>query len=249
MFCVSNEQGRHFVVLFICSASLFVLAARRMAGRAPRWYRRFARARSAWYEASRQQSRVIVASCVLVVLYNRMTFLACTVVSDHLRFNFLATGRPLDVCFALWVHMSICMLIMRFHCRHATQRIRPCHDAAFVPGGTGAEHILRALPCSLFHAAWLVVCVMIAAPGILYSAVNAVPGFLNMSVGSKWIVSHFVSLGSGLVLGFGLSPLASLMCKASGERIDRATLQLTGQLLASILLPWLVTVCCHAECL
>eukprot|EP00971_Amphidinium_carterae_P221323 4393732-Amphidinium_carterae.1 len=35
----------------------------------------------------------------------------------------------------------------------------------------------------------------------------------------------------------------------SGDKVDRAVLQQVGQLLASILLPGLVTIVCHAECL
>eukprot|EP00971_Amphidinium_carterae_P266931 5294721-Amphidinium_carterae.1 len=99
------------------------------------------------------------------------------------------------------------------------------------------------------HSLWLMVCVLTSVPGVLYSTVHAVPGFLSMSGQWHWIVSSTVSLCAGLLTSFALPKLAELMRLMSSDQVDRATLQQVGQLLASILLPGLVTFLCHAKCL
>eukprot|EP00971_Amphidinium_carterae_P115122 2280017-Amphidinium_carterae.1 len=96
MFCVANKQGRNFIILFVCSACFLLTAAGKMVGRPRRMYGKFAQAKAAWYDTSKQQGRLLAASCVLLALYNDRVYLACTVVAERMRFNFLPTGRPLE---------------------------------------------------------------------------------------------------------------------------------------------------------
>eukprot|EP00971_Amphidinium_carterae_P303225 6025146-Amphidinium_carterae.1 len=62
---------------------------------------------------------------------------------------------------------------------------------------------------------WVVVCVLAAVPGIWYSVVKAVPGFLEVSGLWRWLIGNAVALFSGLLTGCGLDFLAE---KLSGPR-------------------------------
>eukprot|EP00971_Amphidinium_carterae_P051168 1007602-Amphidinium_carterae.1 len=95
MFCTSNEQGKQFLMFFMCGACIFMLAAfiimqvcspSRISGR-------YGCAWSVWCETSKQQSCFFLASCLLLVLYENRVSLACPVVFDHLRFHFIANTR------------------------------------------------------------------------------------------------------------------------------------------------------------
>eukprot|EP00971_Amphidinium_carterae_P118522 2348098-Amphidinium_carterae.1 len=72
MFCVSNRQAKHLILL-ICGGICFLL----LAAMHPKTQKvstssqmdGIARARSAWYETRQQQNALFVASCVLLPLY------------------------------------------------------------------------------------------------------------------------------------------------------------------------------------
>eukprot|EP00971_Amphidinium_carterae_P126665 2509377-Amphidinium_carterae.2 len=66
-------------------------------------YGRFARAKSAWNETSQLHSRVLIASCVPLLLYSNVLSAACPVISDHLRFHFVDT-RPGEVLVVVVLH-------------------------------------------------------------------------------------------------------------------------------------------------
>eukprot|EP00971_Amphidinium_carterae_P002801 55184-Amphidinium_carterae.1 len=44
---------------------------------------------------------------------------------------------------------------------------------------------------------WIVVCVLTSLPGIWYSMVKAVPGFLDVPGVWRWLISNAVALFSG----------------------------------------------------
>eukprot|EP00971_Amphidinium_carterae_P204994 4068508-Amphidinium_carterae.1 len=66
MFCVSEGQGKKFVMTFLCGACIFCLSTLmlRLTSTNKVTYGRFARAKSAWSETSQFQSRLLMASCV-----------------------------------------------------------------------------------------------------------------------------------------------------------------------------------------
>eukprot|EP00971_Amphidinium_carterae_P290011 5758433-Amphidinium_carterae.1 len=131
MFCVSNERGKHFAMLLILACCIFISVAfktlRDLKGRA--MHGKFARARSAWHEASQYQRQFLVASCGLLILHSNMVSRACTVVSDHLRLHFLTalTCRPTEGVAVLVLHMYMCESGKRFHARHQARSPDPCH--------------------------------------------------------------------------------------------------------------------------
>eukprot|EP00971_Amphidinium_carterae_P045156 888582-Amphidinium_carterae.1 len=87
MFCVSNQQGKSFIMLLACGGCVFLLSVFQLTRKTLRVRGKFARARSAWYETCQQQNRLLLASYVLLPTYTNMLLLACTVVADHLRFH------------------------------------------------------------------------------------------------------------------------------------------------------------------
>eukprot|EP00971_Amphidinium_carterae_P060861 1204642-Amphidinium_carterae.2 len=100
--------------------------------------------------------------------------------------------------------------------------------------------------------------VLVSAPGAVYSVAKAVPGFLQVSVIWRWLISNtsvsqavFSDQGhsksvissslllvcrivAGFTTGFGLDFLAG---RLSGPSNDCATLQLVGTLFVSTLVP------------
>eukprot|EP00971_Amphidinium_carterae_P074405 1470387-Amphidinium_carterae.2 len=56
MFCISNGQGKRFIMLLFCGGCCFVLAAIQLRRKALSMYGAFARARLAWYETCQQQN-------------------------------------------------------------------------------------------------------------------------------------------------------------------------------------------------
>eukprot|EP00971_Amphidinium_carterae_P191716 3804075-Amphidinium_carterae.1 len=83
MFCVSNQQGKRFMILLSCGACVFILAATQLNCTTLCMTGKLARARAAWYETCKQQNCLLSASCALLPLYSNMLLLACTVVADH----------------------------------------------------------------------------------------------------------------------------------------------------------------------
>eukprot|EP00971_Amphidinium_carterae_P269597 5348200-Amphidinium_carterae.1 len=93
MFLVSEGPAKHFVMVFLGCACIFCLATLRLKSANPAMHGRFARAKSAWNETSQRQNAILMASCVSALSYNNIQFLACTVLTDHLRLHFIA-ARP-----------------------------------------------------------------------------------------------------------------------------------------------------------
>eukprot|EP00971_Amphidinium_carterae_P233988 4643206-Amphidinium_carterae.1 len=112
-----------------------------------------------------------------------------------------------------------------------------CHAAADRIGSPARAFWNLQMSGSKVHTSWMLVCVVTSAPGVLYSVVKAVPGFLHVSGFWRWLINNAVALISGIVTGFGLDILAR---KVSRHKSDSARLQLAGLLLASIVLPGLV---------
>eukprot|EP00971_Amphidinium_carterae_P280588 5570313-Amphidinium_carterae.1 len=160
---------------------------------------------------------------------------------DHLRHHFHVTTRSAEAGFKVCVQIWLCRSSARLLSRHAIHT----QPLPYV----GEPPTRWRVPSSFIHTMWLFACMLVSAPCTFFSAVKAVPGFLKQSASSAWIVNSTVSFLSGLVTGCGLPFLTASMWELSGRRVHRATLQLVGLLFASILLPCLVTVLCHAECL
>eukprot|EP00971_Amphidinium_carterae_P103697 2053167-Amphidinium_carterae.1 len=78
MFCKSNRQSTHFIMLLYCGACCTVLAAIQLRGQALLMNGELARARSAWHETCQQQNRLVLASCVLLPFFSNSLWLACT---------------------------------------------------------------------------------------------------------------------------------------------------------------------------
>eukprot|EP00971_Amphidinium_carterae_P177575 3521851-Amphidinium_carterae.1 len=76
---------------------------------------------------------------------------------------------------------------------------------------------------------WFLICVLTSAPGVLYSMVKTVPGFLPVSGIGRSLLSNAVALFSGVVTSFGLDYLAEVFSRPAmnGRKgVDGATLQL-----------------------
>eukprot|EP00971_Amphidinium_carterae_P247908 4922707-Amphidinium_carterae.1 len=131
-------------------------------------YGRFARAKAAWNETSQHQSLFLMASCVPALLYNNRQSLACTVIADHLRLHFIATN-PGETLLVVFLHTCILLSAARFYCKNVTwgqpakQRIVQAHSTRW-------QRLLSlALTSSRIHRLWFLVCVLTAAPGVVYS--------------------------------------------------------------------------------
>eukprot|EP00971_Amphidinium_carterae_P097349 1926259-Amphidinium_carterae.1 len=255
MFCVSDEQGKKFVVTILGCVCIFRLATFRLKSTNVEMYGALARAKSAWNETSQHQSTVLMASCLPALLYNNMLPMACTVVTDHLRLHFVA-ARPGETLLVAVLHTCILQSAARFYCRHVTwaepanQRIARTQQARL-------QRRRLALASSRVHALWFLASVLVAAPGLVYSTVkavsqadwgktsqalstnvrnpsNAVPGFVQVSGFWQWLLDNAVAIGSAMATSFGLDFLAS---KLSGPTVDSSWLQLLGLLQATIVLP------------
>eukprot|EP00971_Amphidinium_carterae_P302541 6011960-Amphidinium_carterae.1 len=242
MFCVSNVQGITFVIVLVCAVSSFLLVAfahKSFGRRQPLrpLLEQFARARSAWYETIQRQALLAWASCMVLGLYINMVPLTCTIVSEHLRFHFVASGGLAEACLVAGVHVWICKSAACFHHRHATRTKRRCWAPRSHARSTSST-VFGAIELRTVHLAWFLLCAFTAAPGVLYSTVKDVPGFLEMSDFSRSFISSVVGLLSGFVTGLGLPLLRKQLWNA--YNVDHAMLQLVGLVLASILLPCLV---------
>eukprot|EP00971_Amphidinium_carterae_P151813 3009109-Amphidinium_carterae.1 len=140
MFCVSNQQGKGFILLLVCGGCFFLLSAVLLLTRqASPIDGKFALARSAWYDTCQQQNRLLLASCILLPSYSNMPLLVCTVVMDHLRFHLVGMRMPLQVSLVTFLHLCFLQSAARIHDRHVTQTsLRMAH----VPtkGGLGEGH-------------------------------------------------------------------------------------------------------------
>eukprot|EP00971_Amphidinium_carterae_P157048 3113124-Amphidinium_carterae.1 len=138
-------------MLLICGACCTVLSVfwvLRMRRRVQRprfvYSRRLARVRSAWHEASQRQDCFLVVACCLYVLYFNMAGFACTVVSHHVRFHFLATGRPAEVYVVVLVHGWMCHSASRFLGRYKTEMPHLRRGGLPVQGGGRARRMCLA---------------------------------------------------------------------------------------------------------
>eukprot|EP00971_Amphidinium_carterae_P158977 3152077-Amphidinium_carterae.1 len=111
--------------------------------------------------------------------------------------------------------------------RSSSERSMPSTQPATLPW-------FHAFAGSRIHTFWFLVCVLTSAPGILYAAVKAVPGFLEVSGLWRWVLGNAVTVFSGVIASFGHDFLAG---KISGAKVDGALLQLAGLLMTSLLLP------------
>eukprot|EP00971_Amphidinium_carterae_P259822 5155116-Amphidinium_carterae.1 len=123
MFCKSNRQSTHFLKLLLCGVCCFAFAAIQLKRKALPMKKKFARARSAWYETCQQHNRLVVASCVLLPLYSNTILLACTVVADHLRFHVAGMRVPLEILLVAFLHLWFYLSAARFHDRNVTQNL------------------------------------------------------------------------------------------------------------------------------
>eukprot|EP00971_Amphidinium_carterae_P128477 2544956-Amphidinium_carterae.1 len=71
MFCVSNHQSKRFIALLCCGGCCFLMAVvqAKKSTNLP-MDGRLQRARFAWYETCQKQKRMLLASCVLLPVYN-----------------------------------------------------------------------------------------------------------------------------------------------------------------------------------
>eukprot|EP00971_Amphidinium_carterae_P188214 3735946-Amphidinium_carterae.1 len=89
MFCVSNKPSEGLVVLLMCGACLFLIAftwirSHNVTNKIMGYEGHMLCARSAWYQTSEYMAVFVVASCVLLPMYENAISPACVVVSDHL---------------------------------------------------------------------------------------------------------------------------------------------------------------------
>eukprot|EP00971_Amphidinium_carterae_P306393 6088802-Amphidinium_carterae.1 len=132
----------------------------------------YACARSAWYETCQQQNCLMLASCVLLPLYSNALLLACTVVADHFRFHVVGLRVPLEPQLVAFSHLWFYLSAARFHDRHVT------HDLIRM------AHPPKEAGFILWH----------------HGSSRAVPGFLQVSDLSQWVLSNAVALFSGLTV-------------------------------------------------
>eukprot|EP00971_Amphidinium_carterae_P223870 4442217-Amphidinium_carterae.1 len=78
MFCMSNRQSTHFIILLFSGGCCFFLAM--SLGKRKNFPMQgvLARGRSAWYETCKQQNCLALVSCVLLPAYSNALWLACT---------------------------------------------------------------------------------------------------------------------------------------------------------------------------
>eukprot|EP00971_Amphidinium_carterae_P079897 1580811-Amphidinium_carterae.1 len=96
---------------------------------------------------------------------------------------------------------------------------------------------------------WLIICFLASAPSTVYASIKAVPGLLHFHSTTIWLLNQGVPLLTGFVTSVVLPGIAGLLCKQVSSSINAADLLIVGQLLATPVLPSVVTIVCHAECL
>eukprot|EP00971_Amphidinium_carterae_P287321 5703625-Amphidinium_carterae.1 len=155
MFCRSNQQIKHFIMLLFCGGCCFVLAVIQPKRKALPMHGKFARARFAWYETCQQQNRLVLASCMLLPAYSNALWLACTVVADHWRFHVVGMRVPLELRLVPFLHLWFYLAAARFHARHvmqsSTQMTLLQGKAGFRMGHHGSSRV---------YMLWTVVCVL-----------------------------------------------------------------------------------------
>eukprot|EP00971_Amphidinium_carterae_P096341 1906357-Amphidinium_carterae.1 len=237
MFCVSNRQVARFALFLICDVGLFMSAIVMSVCSSqglPSSRVNF-RLRSAWYETCHHMTTFVVASCVGLAVSSNMVCLACTVISDHLRLHFVAKRLSVDLLPVVVMHLWMYQSATRFHCKHATQTWHGRRNALRVDHTSGGND----LPVGIVYTLWFLVCILASAPGVLYSVVKAVPGFLSVSGLWQWVISNVIALISGVVTGLGLDYFAGKVFAQAFDGSIMSMLRLAGLLLASILLPGL----------
>eukprot|EP00971_Amphidinium_carterae_P200058 3970532-Amphidinium_carterae.1 len=165
-------------------------------------------------------------------------------VADHWRLHFVDTRGSGEVYLVVCVHACVWKAARGFQRRHATQMASAGLGALPVQAMAAPPlrklpwlHALQSLAGRKVYSLWFAICLLTSAPGVLYSVVKAVPGFLQMQPVWSWVVGTAVALVSGLMTGFGLEYLAG---KVSRCQAHAAMLQVVGLMVASILLPGLI---------
>eukprot|EP00971_Amphidinium_carterae_P256525 5093524-Amphidinium_carterae.1 len=188
-------------MLFTSGACLFTLLVSKWFGKTKHGSSRdFAFAEAVWYETNKKHGCVVVWGGFLLILYSNTAPLSCMVVSDHLRFHFNTAQNPAVMYLVVLMHLWMVLLARQFHRKHGKHMnpmVSPCgaQPELSIASGPRAQHVrpvYSALSCSMVHSLWLMVCVLTSAPGVLYSAVHSVPGFLRLSADSHWIANSTV---------------------------------------------------------
>eukprot|EP00971_Amphidinium_carterae_P288026 5717655-Amphidinium_carterae.1 len=240
------------MMLLICGACFFLLAATQLKGSALPSNGKFARARSAWYETCQEHKCLLMASCVLLSLYSNIPLRACTVVADHLRFHFVGRRMTVEACLVAFMHLCFFQSAARFRDRHVIQNpLRMTHllrraelkqvEGVLVVASSVRSGLSTGTEWSLEYTAND----SIDCPQQVVIVLNFVcKVWCNIAcIQQLWFPLVMLNWGddlAGLVTGFGLEFLAGLL---SGPDADSATLQLVGVLCGSTLLPGLAGAC------
>eukprot|EP00971_Amphidinium_carterae_P271997 5398091-Amphidinium_carterae.1 len=161
MFCVSNKQGKQFIILLMCGACLFCLTLLflklELASHVnvDRVHGCFAPARSAWYEASQQQDLLFVASGVVFPLYSHMVLRACAVISDHLRLHFSGAATWAETCLVVFVHLCTYQKATGFRHRHVARMLTSYIGAQRARRGFASRYARLCLAGSSVPSLWL----------------------------------------------------------------------------------------------
>eukprot|EP00971_Amphidinium_carterae_P034212 673632-Amphidinium_carterae.1 len=261
LFCVA--QGRKLLLTLMLPPVLFCLVVglswtwRSSRHASQVWYGPGEAARRAWHRTLKLQTMFSLASCVLLFLYNSVGTLACTVVFQRLHFPVVAKSRPVQTSFALLVWLCTAFISKRFFHSHVSvtaatrtqQRGRRSEAKSRSEAAQSSAPGTRVLGQAVVWNIWFVLCVLVAAPGALYAAVKAIPGFLSLQGTRQWFVDGSLFFFTAIGESIGLVKLAHLLCTAARTQADEVELLTIGQLLSIPVLPGLVTVACHAECL
>eukprot|EP00971_Amphidinium_carterae_P242346 4811959-Amphidinium_carterae.1 len=196
MFCVSNQQSMQLVKLllygtcFLTAVCIICFSVRHPCTEVEALqglhqtcdHRRFVRARSAWYETSQHLALFAWTACALLPLYSNMIPLACCVVSDHLRFHFAASTRRLAACYLVLMGQAcIYLFTARFQKRQALRLMSQGDSIELEDTPSKPTRWAVRFEGSRVDSSWFLACVLTSTPGVLYSAVKAVPGFLEVT--------------------------------------------------------------------
>eukprot|EP00971_Amphidinium_carterae_P081624 1614643-Amphidinium_carterae.2 len=255
LFCVPGDEAGVLILKLVCCiaslvtsllASWWSLRKRRKSADPIKKGRN---ATAAWEQSAQLQMVFLVPVALLLLLYIVPSPFTCMVTFQKLRFPSVSANRCVQTLLELAMSMWTCCTWTRWHDFTAlSENTKPSTRLKSEDGVKEASWQNAVGPCMLWNL-WSFACLLLCAPATLYAAVKAIPGFLGMERMLQMAVDSTVSILTAVLTSLMLPWMARLLCTTVASGTSETDLLLFGRLLAAPILPCVITLICHADCL
>mmetsp|Transcript_17108 Transcript_17108/g.30872 ORF Transcript_17108/g.30872 Transcript_17108/m.30872 type:complete len:511 (+) Transcript_17108:1238-2770(+) len=258
----SEEQGEFFVVsnnhMFellrsgTCSGIALAIvlataAAQRGARRSTLEDERYSACQDAYSISLRTFSLQVSIACLVACFYFGSQSQPCSTFIRGVQFHADVAGSAVNsfIEIVAWagaglVFAKLCM--MATHSSRVWASKVSCIEQHSSKGRVIATHFL-------IWCCWLVICLLFAGPGALYSIMRAVPGFVHMSRGLQWLLEKAVSLITAFFTSFCLPKCQKALRAMAKAKPRSMELLSVGKLVTAMLVPWSVHFLAHEHCI